>query len=82
MLKIETKLDESGKITIPDECRRATGLETGDTVILMLDKGELRVIPPAEAIRRAQSLVRRYVSGDRMLSEELIRERHVEPTLG
>jgi AbrB family looped-hinge helix DNA binding protein len=78
MLKIETKLDEGGKITIPDEYRRAIGLETGDTVILVLEKGELRVIPSSEAIKHAQALVRRYIPKERVLSEELIRERRTE----
>ena len=78
MLRIETRLDEVGKITIPDEYRRAIGLETGDTVILVLEKGELRIIPSSEAIKHAQALVRRYIPRERILSAELIRERRVE----
>ncbi len=78
MLKIETNLDERGRITIPDEYQRAVGLHSGDKVILVLDKGELRLIPAAEAVKRAQALVRNYIPEGRMLSEELIEDRRTE----
>jgi hypothetical protein len=54
------------------------GLEVGDEVVLRLDDGELRVTTQARAIRRAQALVRRYVSEGRSLVEELLAERQRE----
>jgi bifunctional DNA-binding transcriptional regulator/antitoxin component of YhaV-PrlF toxin-antitoxin module len=63
---------------IPAAFRKALGLKTGDEVLLVLEDGELRVVSPRQAVARAQNLVRRYVSRERSLSEELIQERREE----
>jgi hypothetical protein len=66
------KLGEAG---IPADFRKSLGLEVGDEVVLALEEGSVRVVPPREAIRRAQALVRAHVPPGRSLSEELIAER-------
>jgi AbrB family looped-hinge helix DNA binding protein len=65
-------------LVIPAAFRKALGLKTGDEVLLVLEDGELRVVSPRQAVARAQNLVRRYVSRERSLSEELIQERREE----
>ena len=69
------KLAEGGRVVIPAEYRKVLGLRPGDTVIMQLDDGEVRLFTLDRAIRRAQELVRQYIPEDRSLSEELIAER-------
>ncbi|CAN5912728.1 hypothetical protein BH23ACT11_BH23ACT11_09760 [soil metagenome] len=78
MQDFKTKLGKGGRIVIPTEYRRELGVEPGDEIILHLDEEGLRLYTPAQAVARAQSLVRRYISEDRSLSEELISERREE----
>lgn len=63
---------------IPAAYRRAMGVRPGDEVLLSLEQGQMRVLPPQEALRRAQAAVRRYVKAGRRLSEELLVERRAE----
>jgi AbrB family looped-hinge helix DNA binding protein len=78
MQDFKTKLGKGGRIVIPTEYRRELGVEPGDEIILHLDEEGLRIYTPAQAVARAQSLVRRYISEDQSLSEELISERREE----
>lgn len=78
MAEIRTRIAEGGRVVIPAEYRRALGVEPGDEVVLSLEKGEVRIFTPRQAVRRAQLLVQRYVPKGRRLSEELIAERRAE----
>ena len=75
---VSTKIADGGRVVIPAEHRRALGLEVGDEVIIRLADGELRILTRAEAVRRAQSLVRRKVKKGRSLVDELTNERRAE----
>ena len=78
MQDFKTRLGKGGRIVIPTECRRELGVEPGDEIILHLDEEGLRIYTPAQAVARAQALVRRDVPKERSLSEELISERREE----
>jgi len=78
MPPVKTKLGTGGRIVIPAEYRQALGLHEGDEVLLRLEDGEVRVYTLANAIRRAQELVARYVAPGRSLADELIAERRAE----
>ncbi len=78
MHQIKTKLDEGGRIVIPPEYLKALGIEVGDTLILRLEDGEVRIFTPQHAIRKAQELVSKYLPEGRSLSDELITERRLE----
>lgn len=78
MRVFKTKLGKGGRIVIPTEYRRELGVEPGDEIILHLDEEGLRLYTPAQAVARAQALVRRYIPEKRSLSEALISERHEE----
>jgi len=71
-------IGEGGRVVIPASYRQALGLDDGDEVILQLVEGELRILTPEQALRRAQALVRRHVPAGRSLAEELIQERRQE----
>lgn len=75
---VRTKITDGGRLVIPAEHRRALGLEAGDEVVVRVVDGELRILTRAEAIRRAQTLVRRQVKKGRSLSDELTKERRTE----
>ncbi|HEY8885701.1 MAG TPA: AbrB/MazE/SpoVT family DNA-binding domain-containing protein [Chloroflexota bacterium] len=72
---MRARIAAGGRIVIPAEYRRALGIQEGDEVILRLQDGEVRILSPQEAIKRAQDLVARYVAADRSLVDELIAER-------
>ena len=78
MQEIKTKLGQSGRIVIPTEYRRRLGLEAGDEIVMRLDEEGLHLYTPAQAVARAQAMVRRYVPEGRSLSEALISERREE----
>ena len=78
MHQFKTKLGEGGQVVIPPEFLQILGLEVGDTVILRLEDGKMRIFIPQTAIRRAQELVSEYVPEERSLSDELIAERRLE----
>ncbi len=75
MQDFKTKLGKGGRLVIPTRYRRELGVEPGDEIILHMDESGLRLYTPAQAVARAQSLVRNYVPEERSLSEELISER-------
>lgn len=73
-----TALGTGGRIIIPAEYRRALGIRVGDPLILQLEDGELRVLTPRQAIKRAQEILRPYTPRDRSLVDELIAERRLD----
>jgi AbrB family looped-hinge helix DNA binding protein len=72
------KITPGGRLVIPARHRRALGLKTGDEVLLRVVDGELRILSQAEAVRRAQAMVKRRVKRGRSLVDELLRERRAE----
>ena len=77
---MKTIIGEGGRLVIPAAYRKALGIKPGDEVLLSLEDGEMRVVSTRQAVARAQTLVRRYVSKGRSLSGELIKERQEEAT--
>jgi antitoxin PrlF len=75
---VNTKISEGGRIVIPAEFRRELGLDVGDTVTVTLVDNEIRILTRAEAVKRAQALVRNRVSKDRSLVAELHEDRRRE----
>lgn len=58
--------------------RKALGLKPGDTVVMEIEDGELRIATRLSGILRAQELVRPYVAGTPSMADELIAERRAE----
>ena len=79
MITEVTKLTNGNRVVIPTAIRKSLGLQIGDAVTLVLeDNGEVRLLTQTEAVRQAQALVRRHVSKERSLVEELLAERREE----
>ena len=72
------KIIEGGKLIIPAPMRRELGLATGDTVVVEVTDGELRVRSLPAAIARAQAILRRHVPEGVSLVDELIADRRRE----
>ena len=78
MNETSTKITHGGRVVIPARVRQTLGLKTGDEVILRLVDSELHILSRAEAVRRAQEMVRRHVKKGRSLVKELSAERRAE----
>ena len=72
------KLIDGGKLVIPAAMRRELGTATGDSVVVDLANGELRVRTLRKVIEDARAIMRRYVPEDRSLVDELLAERREE----
>ena len=72
------KIVEGGKLVIPASMRRELGIIAGDTLLVDIDDGELRVRSLSRAVERARAIVRRHVPEDASLADELIAERRRE----
>ncbi len=68
-------IDSQGRLTIPPEMRAAMLLGAGGKVTARIEDGELRVIAPSVAIRRAQEMVRRHVKPGASIVDEFLAER-------
>ena len=64
-------------MVIPAAFRKVLGFKTGDTVVVEVDRGALRIRSLAAAIAKAQAIARRYAP-ERVLSDELIADRRAE----
>ena len=72
------RIIEGGKLIIPASMRRELGLATGDTVLVDVADGELRVRSLSKAIAHAQAILRRHVPEGVSLADELIADRRRE----
>jgi AbrB family looped-hinge helix DNA binding protein len=77
-MQIKTRLGSDGRIVLPAVVRRALGLRPGDQLIVDVEGQEIRLVTVAEAARRAQELVSRYVDPGESLAESLVAERRRE----
>ena len=75
---VRAQVGEAGRIVIPGALRAAMGIEVGDTVLMRVEDGELRIVTPLQALRRAQAIVGQLVPEDRSLADELVAERRME----
>jgi AbrB family looped-hinge helix DNA binding protein len=72
------KIVEGGKLVIPALMRRELRISAGDTVMVDIDNGELRVRSVSKALERARAILRRHVPEGVSLSDELIADRRAE----
>lgn len=77
-METRTKIGENGRIVLPSRYRKHLGVHPGDDLLLILGEGEVRMLTPEQAIKNAQSLVRRYVPTKKSLVRDLIEERRRE----
>ncbi len=78
MTTIKTHLGKNGRVVIPAQFRKALGVAEGDTLMMTLEDGTIRILTPRKALQRVQEMVRRYVPEGVSLADELIQERRAE----
>jgi len=69
------KIVDGGKLVIPAMMRRELGISTGDTVLVDIDHGELRVRSVPKALERARAIIRQRIPEGVDLAGELIADR-------
>lgn len=69
------QINENGRVVIPASFRRALGIGPGDTLVLRIEKDELRITTLQQRVARAQQWMRKHGGRGRSLADELIAER-------
>ncbi len=69
------KIVSGGRLQLPADVRRALGVKDGDSVVLEMKDGELRVRSYDIALANARAILRKYIPEDVILSDELIADR-------
>ncbi|QJW98428.1 AbrB/MazE/SpoVT family DNA-binding domain-containing protein [Frigoriglobus tundricola] len=70
-----TTIQDHGRVVIPAGIRHALGLARGDEVVLRVENDAVVISGVSDAVKRFQAVVRRHVSGDVSLADELIADR-------
>ncbi len=74
-MEIRTKLGENGRILIPASYRKILDIHSGDEIIMTVGDGEIRLSTPKDALKRAQSRIKKYLKDPENLSQEFIKFR-------
>ena len=75
------KINENGRIVIPAALRQQMGIKPGESVLMEVEDGVLRMESHRARIRRIQQEFRKHVSikpGEMLMSDQLIAERREE----
>ncbi|RYB06059.1 AbrB/MazE/SpoVT family DNA-binding domain-containing protein [Lichenibacterium ramalinae] len=72
------KIVDGGTLVIPAILRRELGITVGDTVLVEIVDGELRVRPRKMDLKNARRILRQLVPQDVSLVDELIADRRAE----
>lgn len=78
MLEFKTKLGQNGRLLIPAECRQAMNLAVNDEIIILVEDGEATFFTLEHAVKRAQTIMKKYMKKGEKLSEQLIENRRKE----
>jgi AbrB family looped-hinge helix DNA binding protein len=76
--RLDVQIGPGGRIVIPAVFREAMQVKEGSRLMARVVDGELRLISPPMAIRRAQKMVRDSIPGDDSLADSLIADRRRE----
>jgi AbrB family looped-hinge helix DNA binding protein len=74
----QSKVDSSGRISLPAEIRASLGVEVGDLVIVKQEGSSIAILTPMQALRKAQEYFQRLVPPGVSLAEEIIQEHRDE----
>jgi AbrB family looped-hinge helix DNA binding protein len=77
-LRARALMSANGRIVIPAALRQELGMAPGDTLLMQVEDGVLRIESYSARIRRIQQSLQQLISPDRTLSDELIAERREE----
>jgi AbrB family looped-hinge helix DNA binding protein len=72
------KVTESGRISLPAAHRKALGIETGGSVLVTLESGEIRIRPARQAMEALKADLAVFLRKIDTSVESLIAERRAE----
>lgn len=78
VISVTSRINDNGRIVIPAEVRKHMGLNPGDTVVMTLEDGVLKVESQQSRLRQVQESLSKLISPSRRLSGELIEARKQE----
>ena len=70
--------DNSRRVVIPAEYRKALGVKAGDQVSVTPEDNAVRLVTKEQAIREAQEIAEGFVAPGASLVDELLQERRRE----
>jgi bifunctional DNA-binding transcriptional regulator/antitoxin component of YhaV-PrlF toxin-antitoxin module len=75
---LKVRVGSDGTVVVPAALSAALGLKHGDVLFARAEDGEIHLLTPTAAARRAQAIVRRFVPEGVSLVDELIEDRRRE----
>ena len=75
---VSSKINQNGRIVIPAAIRRQMGIKAGDSLLMDVEDGILRLETHLARIRRIQREIAQYCKPGPLASDELIAERREE----
>jgi AbrB family looped-hinge helix DNA binding protein len=75
---VSSRINANGRIVIPAAIRQQMGIKPGDSVLMEVEDGVLRMESHRARIRRVQESLRHLIPPGRCLSDELIADRREE----
>jgi len=58
MKQLHTLITRDGRVTVPAEIRRKLGLEPGDRVTFVIDRGEVKLVRKGSVVERTARMLR------------------------
>lgn len=74
----KSKINDNGRIVIPAEIRKQMALASGDTLVMTLEDGTLKIESQHARVRQVQESLARLIPSGRRLSQELTESRQEE----
>ncbi|MCY4152443.1 MAG: AbrB/MazE/SpoVT family DNA-binding domain-containing protein [Aestuariivita sp.] len=78
MTGIRVRIGTNGRLVVPIRLRKEIGLTDGKSVLLEIEKGELRIRPMKDVLLQAQQRLGKFLDDKSSLADDLIAERHAE----
>ena len=75
---VNSKIGENGRIVIPAALREQMGVKPGETVVMEVQDGTLRIESHRARIRRIQEEFKKFAKPGVLMSDELIADRREE----
>ena len=71
----QLRMEPNGRLVIPTEVRKAMGIDPSGRLTARLVEGELRLISPKAALRRAQKIARKFKKPGESVVDDFLAER-------
>jgi bifunctional DNA-binding transcriptional regulator/antitoxin component of YhaV-PrlF toxin-antitoxin module len=75
---VKVRVNSDLGIVVPSALSEALGLREGDVLFAQVENGEIHLLTPMAAARRAQAIVRQFVPEGVSLVDELLKDRRRE----